>query len=156
MAVAMLSYLADWFELLVWAGSSLLLKLIYSCSVNVGAAVWSWSGLCTAAAPLPGPGPPLLSLSMCCCCCCCCCWRCAVVVLEAARWGLVAGPGSVSSVSHLQLRHHTASRLNILHTPSDQLQSPGTASRDADGISRQKGTGTIPWPYYHSLGGPSI
>ena len=156
MAVAMLSYLADWFELLVWAGSSLLLKLIYSCNVNVGAAVWSWSGLCTAAAPLPGPGPPFLSLSMCCCCCCCCCWRCAVVVLEAARWGLVAGPGSVSSVSHLQLRHLTASRLNILHTPSDQLQSPGTASRDADGISRQKGTGTIPWPYYHSLGGPSI
>ena len=130
MAVAMLSYLADWFELLVWAGSSLLLKLIYSCNVNVGAAVWSWSGLCTAAAPLPGPGPPFLSLSM---CCCCCCWCCAVVVLllcwrrPGEDWWPGRGPCPQSPICSSAITPPAASIFSTLHqiSSSHQAQHPG-------------------------------
>ena len=65
--------------------------------------------------------------------------------------------GGRAGVRVLSLRHHTASRLNILHTPSDQLQSPGTASRDADGISRQnRAQAEMHHTMYHSLGGPSM
>ena len=87
---------------------------------------------------IPGPGPPVLVtvhvLLLYCCC--------VVVVLLLLLCCCCAGGGQVrtggrAGVRVLSLRHHTASRLNILHTPSDQLQSPGTASRDADGIFRQ-------------------